>query len=98
MRRLYVAQSGRMERVNLQNALVATLVAIAARPVLAQTTLTAGYEIHRDRFHYTFENPSNIDTEFLVPHSFTQTYDADNQWIAAAVRVPVGADHMEAGF
>lgn len=58
-------------------------------------TITAGYEAHRDRFHYTFRNPSNIDTDTLVPHSFTQTYVADNQWLVAAVRFPFGGEHME---
>jgi len=28
----------------------------------------AGYEIHRDHYRYTFDNPSNIDTDFPVPH------------------------------
>src|SRR5262249_3886869 len=43
--------------------------------------LRAGYELHRDHLRYTFENPSNIDTDFPVPHSFTQQYVADSQWL-----------------
>jgi hypothetical protein len=54
-----------------------------------------GYEAHRDRMHYGFENPSNIDTSFLVPHRFDQTYVADNQWFVASVRYRVFGDVMQ---
>lgn len=66
----------------------------AARPV----TVIAGYELHRDHQRYTFENLSNIDTEFFVPHSFTQTYVANNQWLMVSVRYAVRGDWMETGF
>jgi hypothetical protein len=58
----------------------------------------AGYENHRDHFRYTFENPSNIDTDFPVPHSFTQRYVANNQWLFASARYAVRDDVMQAEF
>jgi hypothetical protein len=58
----------------------------------------AGYEVHRDHFRYTFENPSNIDTDFPVPHSFTQRYVADNQWIFGSARYSVRDDVMQTEF
>jgi hypothetical protein len=58
----------------------------------------AGYEVHRDHFRYTFENPSNIDTDFPVPHSFTQRYVADNQWIFGSARYAVRDDVMQTEF
>lgn len=63
-----------------------------------QVTVTTGYEIHRDHQRYTFENPSNIDTDFVVPHSFTQTYVANNQWLVVSVGWPLGGDRMETEF
>lgn len=80
------------------SALMLVLMAACSRAAGAQTTVSAGYEVHRDRFHYTFENPSSIDTDFLVPHAFTQTYDGDNHWIVGSVRFPFAGEHMEAGF
>jgi hypothetical protein len=89
---------------------IASIVAAAATPCSAQSagqagsgqvstvTITAGYEVHRDRLRYTFENRSNIDTAFLVPHAFTQTYVADNQWFHVSARYPVGGDWMETEF
>ena len=58
-------------------------------------SLSAGYEAHRDRLHYGFENPSNIDTPFLVPHRFDQIYVADNQWLSVSARYPVFGDYMK---
>ena len=58
----------------------------------------AGYEVHRDHFRYTFENPSNIDTDFPVPHSFTQRYVADNQWMFGSARYSVRDDVMQTEF
>lgn len=58
-------------------------------------TLTAGYEIHRDRLRYEFENPSNIDTPFLVRHTYAQTYIADNQWLVASARYRLWGEHLE---
>jgi hypothetical protein len=55
----------------------------------------AGYEVHRDHLRYTFENPSNIDTEFLVPHLFTQRYVADNQWVFGSARYSIRGDVMK---
>jgi hypothetical protein len=58
----------------------------------------AGYENHRDHFRYTFENPSNIDTDFPVPHSFTQRYVANNQWFFGSARYAVRDDVMQTEF
>jgi len=59
-------------------------------PALAQQQdargVSAGVETTRDRFHYRFENPSSFGTVELVPHEFTQTYWADNQWVALRAR------------
>ncbi len=60
--------------------------------------IKAGYEVHRDHLRYTFENPSNIDTDFPVPHSFTQAYVANNHWLVLAARYLVGGDAMESEF
>jgi hypothetical protein len=48
--------------------------------------LSAAVETTRDRFHYRFENPSSFGTAALVPHEFTQTYRADNQWLVVRAR------------
>jgi hypothetical protein len=58
----------------------------------------AGYEIHRDHYRYTFDNPSNIDTDVPVPHSFTQRYVADNQWVFGSARYSVHDDVMQTEF
>jgi len=58
----------------------------------------AGYETHRDHFRYTFANPSNIDTDFPVPHTFTQRYVANNQWIFASGRYAIHDDVMQTEF
>jgi len=60
--------------------------------------LSAGYELHRDRVEYAFENPSTIDTPFLVPHRFAQTYVADNQWFVATARYRLWGDMMDTEF
>lgn len=67
-------------------------------PTESGFTVTVGWEIHRDRQHYGFENPSSIDTPFLVPHRFDQTYVADNQWLVAAVHYRVFGDAMLTEF
>jgi hypothetical protein len=60
--------------------------------------LRAGYEVHRDRLRYTFENPSNIDTDLPVPHSFTQRYVADNQWLFGSARYAIRGDVLKTEF
>jgi len=57
-----------------------------------------GYEVHRDHFRYTFENPSSIDTAFLVPHSFTQRYVANNQWAFVSARYVLGDYVLQSDF
>ncbi|HEY3384662.1 MAG TPA: hypothetical protein VGK32_23115 [Vicinamibacterales bacterium] len=62
--------------------------------------ISAGYEVRVDRFDYRFENPSNFDTSYLVPHFFEQTYRADHQWLVVRARYRV-ANRMwvtEVGF
>jgi hypothetical protein len=49
-------------------------------------SITVAYEWHRDRLRYSFDTPSSFDTAFLVPHSYTQTYRADNHWGVARAR------------
>jgi hypothetical protein len=44
-------------------------------------SFSVGWEVHRDRYHYRFENPSSFDTSYLVPHFYQQDYDADNAWL-----------------
>jgi len=48
--------------------------------------------------HYGFENPSNIDTPFLVAHRFDQTYVVDNQWFVVTARYPLFGDTMRTEF
>jgi hypothetical protein len=71
--------------------------ASTASPDDSAVTITAGYELHRDRLRYEFENPSTISTPFLVPHRFAQTYDADNQWFVASAHYRL-AGGMETEF
>jgi len=90
--------------------LASVIGAAVSRPVLAQTPsddptsppdgvqVRAGYEVRRDHLRYTFENPSNIDTTFLVPHSFTQRYVANNQWAFASARYAIRDDVMKTEF
>ena len=65
------------------------------RPKIA---LWMRYEFRRDRFRYRFENPSSFDTTFTVPHYFTQSYRADNQWVFAGARYPVFDSVAETEF
>ncbi len=64
----------------------------------SRATISAGYERHRDRWRYEFENPSNFDTPFLVPHKFVQTYNGDNQWLVVVARYRGLGDMMETEF
>src|SRR6478736_8309433 len=95
----------------VQRLVLATIVSVAATGSLhAQSPssdpgsppdgvqVRAGYQLHRDHLRYTFENPSNIDTDFPVPHSFTQRYVADNQWIVGSIRYPLRGDVMQSEF
>ena len=52
--------------------------------------VSLGVEVRRDRYHYRFENPSSFDTTALVPHSFRQSYVADNRWLVVRARYRVG--------
>jgi hypothetical protein len=52
--------------------------------------IDVGVEAQRDRFTYHFDNPSAIDTPFLVPHFFEQTYVADNVWLVGGARYRAG--------
>jgi hypothetical protein len=61
-------------------------------PASSDPSISVGYEVHRDHVRYEFENPSNFDTPFLVPHKFVQTYVANNQWIVATARYPFLGD------
>lgn len=69
--------------------------------VWAQATASAqvrvGTEVTRERATYHFDNPSNFDTDFLVPHYFEQTYVLDNLWVAADASYRAGVD-METSF
>ena len=90
--------------------LVLALCAGCAGTVHAQTTaadpdsppnhvqIRGGYEVRRDHFRYTFENPSNIDTDAPVPHSFTQRYVANNQWVFGTARYAIRDDVMQTEF
>ena len=62
------------------------------------SAVSVRYEVQRDRLRYKFENPSNFDTAFLVPHEFTQGYVADNQWLVVSARLPVGRDSLDTEF
>jgi len=95
----------------VQRLVLATIVSIAATGSLhaqspssdpdappAGVQLRAGYELHRDHLQYTFENPSNIDTDFPVPHSFTQQYVADSQWLFGSARYAIRGDVLQTEF
>jgi hypothetical protein len=70
----------------------------ATPPDDARVTAAAGYEVHRDRLRYEFENPSTITTPFLVRHRFTQIYEADNQWVVGSARYPLWGGMVETEF
>lgn len=82
-------------------ALVLPVAAVAQTPRTTSATpaprvsFAAGYEVHRDRLRYRFENPSNYDTAFLVPHYFEQTYVADNQWLTGSAQYSLFGDRLE---
>ena len=61
-----------------------------AAAVSEPASLLVGIEARRDSLRYHFENPSSIDTPFLVPHFFDQTYDASNVWLVATARYTAG--------
>lgn len=90
--------------------LFVAVVAACARSASAQASSDAGttppdgvdirvgYEARRDHLRFTFENPSNIDTDFPVPHSFTQQYVADNHWVLGSARYTIRDDVMQTEF
>ena len=82
-----------------RTSLYALLWVLTAAPAFAQQGerphVTIAYERTRDRFHYRFENPSKFSTEELVPHEFTQTYWADNDWLVARAMFNAGARLLE---
>jgi hypothetical protein len=61
-----------------------------AAPGTEPASLLVGIEARRDSIRYRFENPSSIDTPFLVPHFFEQTYDASHVWLVATARYTAG--------
>lgn len=60
--------------------------------------VVAGYEYARDRYFYEFANPSTISTPFPVPHTFRQTYTADNNWLVASARYEFLGQWFESEF
>lgn len=84
--------------------LLSLAIAAAAAPVAAQVApgpawrFSVGYEGHLDRLRYTFENASSFSTDFLVPHSFTQSYAARSPWIVGAIRYPIRRDRFATEF
>jgi hypothetical protein len=71
---------------------------LAQGPQLDSGGISAGVETTRDRFHYRFENPSSFGTVELVPHEFTQTYWADNQWLVVRARFGPRSHLFESEF
>jgi hypothetical protein len=61
-----------------------------AAAVAEPASVLVGIEARRDSLRYHFENPSSIDTPFLVPHFFEQTYDASNLWLMVTARYNAG--------
>jgi len=59
-------------------------------PAPEPATIQVGVELRRDRIRYHFDNPSSVDTAFLVPHFFEQTYDAGHVWLVATARYSAG--------
>jgi hypothetical protein len=70
------------------------LMGAASSPAQTAPDLRVGVDVRRDRFTYHFDNPSSIDTPFLVPHFFEQRYVADNVWLTVTARYRAGA-HWE---
>src|SRR5688572_21994868 len=60
--------------------------------------LSLGYEARHDRYRYEFHNPSRFNTVELVPHSFVQTYTADNQWATLRGRYRALGQLWQTGF
>jgi hypothetical protein len=97
-----------LKRAKLCGRLMLSIVALFPPRLAAQTPassapdpivhVAAGYEVHRDRFRYVFENPSSVSTSFLVPHRFAQTYVADNRWFVASARYPLAGGRMQTEF
>jgi len=75
---------------------LAVVMLMGAASASAQTVpdVRVGIDVRRDRFTYHFDNPSSVDTPFLVPHFFEQQYIADNVWLAVTARYQAGA-HWE---
>jgi len=72
-------------------ALLAPVHAAAQAPAAGGgAELRVGVEARRDRLFYHFDNPSSIDTAFLVPHFFEQRYVADNVWLMVSARYTAG--------
>jgi hypothetical protein len=72
-------------------ALLAQVHAAGQTPLIDDSPqLRIGVEARRDRLFYHFDNPSSIDTVFLVPHFFEQRYVADNVWLIVAARYTAG--------
>jgi hypothetical protein len=63
--------------------------AVSTSTPAERPSLTLGWEVRRDRYHYRFENPSSFDTSYSVPHFYQQDYDADNTWLRLSGRYRV---------
>ena len=74
----------------LLTAVVPAVAAAQSSPPADPPRFSAGYEWHRDRLRYSFDNPSSFDSEALVPHNYTQTYWSDNHWLVARARYGLG--------
>lgn len=61
-------------------------------------SVQAAYEWHMDRLGYAFDTPSAIDTPFLVPHRYAQTYRLNNQWITTSARYRAAGSAMTTQF
>jgi len=60
--------------------------------------LSGGYEYARDRFYYEFASPSTISTSVPVPHTYRQTYTADNHWLVGSARYVFLGQWLESEF
>jgi hypothetical protein len=67
------------------------LACVVFAPGRAEPQVTFGADIAHDRATWHFDNPSNIDTEDLVPHFFEQQYTLDNLWFGGSAAYRAGA-------
>lgn len=71
---------------------------VAPPPPARRVEVSPAWELRWDEYRYRFENDSSFGTAQLVPHFFTQSYNADNRWLVVRARYHLARQRWETEF